>query len=96
MVTSVACAVTRERSTGSLMKTAAERVRYIEDRKLDTRRTERLWVHDSWTHRAIYQVPVDALVLNADNRRFRAERMWAEAQLGRALDPEIDRRTSAR
>ena len=70
------------------MKTAAERVRYIEDRKLDTRRTERLWVHDSWTHRAIYQVPVDALVLNADNRRFRAERMWAEAQLGRALDPE--------
>jgi hypothetical protein len=28
------------------------------------------------------------LILNADNRRFRAEKLWAEESLGRALDPE--------
>ena len=31
----------------------------------------------------MFEVPVDALMLNPDNRRFRAERMWAEEQLGR-------------
>ncbi len=36
----------------------------------------------------VWSVPVDALVLNVDNRRFRAERMWAEEQLGHDLDPE--------
>ncbi|MFJ4755006.1 hypothetical protein [Streptomyces sp. NPDC088763] len=33
-------------------------------------------------------MPVEGLLLNADNRRFRAERMWAEEHLGRQLDPE--------
>ena len=31
---------------------------------------------------------MDALVLNVDNRRFAVERLWAQEQLGRSLDPE--------
>ena len=31
---------------------------------------------------------MDSLVLNVENRRFRAERMQAEELLGRPLDPE--------
>jgi hypothetical protein len=70
------------------MKTPAERTQYIGQRKRPTNRRERLWVRDDWTDMEVFEVPVDALVLNADNRRFRAERMWAEHQLGRSLDPE--------
>lgn len=70
------------------MKTSEERRQLIEDRRKDTERTERLWVRDDWSELKVWNVPVDALVLNADNRRFRAERMWAEEQLGRELDPE--------
>ena len=36
----------------------------------------------------MWEVPVDALALNVDNRRFAAERLWAQEQLERSLDPE--------
>lgn len=53
-----------------------------------TRPPERLWVRDQWRQFPVIQVPVEALALNVDNRRFAAERTWAEEQLNRALDPE--------
>lgn len=70
------------------MRTAAERVQYINERMREVGRTERMWIRDAWREFPIVLVPVDGLLINADNRRFRAERMWAEAQLGRSLDPE--------
>ena len=66
----------------------SDRVQIIETRARETEITVRLWVHDRWTTFDVQQVPVDALVLNVDNRRFRAERLWAEEMLGRSLDPE--------
>jgi hypothetical protein len=68
--------------------TADERTEIIEQRKHATGRKARLWVRGQWTEFAIYQVPVDALVLNVDNHRFAAERRLVEEQLGRSLDPE--------
>jgi hypothetical protein len=70
------------------MRTVAEREVYIQQRQRPTGRSARLWARDAWRDFEIFEVPVDGLVLNVDNRRFRAERMWAEAQLGRSLDPE--------
>ena len=48
----------------------------------------RLWVVGEWKNVPIVKVPVTALVLNIDNRRFSAERRLFESQLGRTLDPE--------
>lgn len=70
------------------MKIAAERIQTIAERKRPTERVERLWIRNSWETLAVHTVPEDVLVLNVENRRFRAERMLAEEQLGRALDPE--------
>ncbi|WP_328381137.1 hypothetical protein OHQ88_27940 [Micromonospora zamorensis] len=70
------------------MKTQAERIQQIAQRSTRTARKERLWVRDAWREFEIFEVPVDLLVLNIDNRRFRAERMWAEDKLGSFLDPE--------
>lgn len=70
------------------MRTAVERQAYIDERRRSTGRTTRLWARDAWRDFEVFEVPVDGLVLNVDNRRFRAERMWAEAQLGRSLDPD--------
>jgi hypothetical protein len=67
---------------------ADERGRTIEQRKEKTDRFARLWCKDEWKDFPIYRVPVDALLLNADNRRFAAERKLAEEQLGHSLDPE--------
>jgi hypothetical protein len=53
------------------VRTAAERVQYIKDRMLDADRTERMWIHDTWRQSPIVKVPVDGLLINADNRRFR-------------------------
>ena len=36
----------------------------------------------------VVRVPVSALVLNIDNRRFAVERQFFEQQLGHSLDPE--------
>jgi hypothetical protein len=68
---------------------AEERTRVIEARKQHaTRPSERLWARDQWRDFDVWQVPVEALALNVDNRRFAAERSLAEANLGHALDPE--------
>lgn len=71
-----------------MIKSAAEREQIIGERKRGTERLARLWVRDQWRDFEIVEVPVEALLLNVDNRRFRAERMWAEEKLGRSLDPE--------
>lgn len=70
------------------MKTAAERTQAIENRKTPCDEKAKLWIQDGWSLREVWRVPVDALVLNVDNRRFAAERLWAQEQLGRSLDPE--------
>lgn len=70
------------------MRTAEERRQYLEQVKRPANRTERVWAYDDWQEFPIVAVPVDGLLINVDNRRFRAERMWAEAHLGRSLDPE--------
>jgi hypothetical protein len=68
---------------------AEERKHLIQARKqAATRPPERLWVRDQWREFPVIQVPVEALALNVDNRRFAAERTWVEEQLDRALDPE--------
>lgn len=54
----------------------------------ETGRTIELWVGDRRKEFEIRIVPVEALVLNVDNRRFRAERLWVDEELGRPLDPE--------
>jgi hypothetical protein len=69
-------------------KTAAERIQAIETRKTSCEERAKLWIQDGWSLRPVWKVPVDALVLNVDNRRFAAERLWAQEQLGRSLDPE--------
>ncbi len=48
----------------------------------------RLWVRDEWRLFDIWQVPVEALLLNADNYRFAVERALMEEKLGHELDPE--------
>jgi hypothetical protein len=68
--------------------TPDERRRMIEHRGQETGRQERLWVRDHWREFEISQVPVEALMLNVDNRRFSAERTLVEEKLGHPLDPE--------
>ena len=51
-------------------------------------REAKLWVLDTWMDIPVKRVPVSALVLNIDNRRFAAERQHFEEQLGHWLDPE--------
>ena len=48
----------------------------------------RLWVLGEWKNIPVLRVPVSALVLNIDNRRFAAERQLFEQQLGHNFDPE--------
>jgi hypothetical protein len=67
---------------------AAERTAAIQQRRQSTGRTQRLWVRDGWREFPVYEVPVDALLLNVDNRRFAAERKLIEAEIDRTLDPE--------
>jgi hypothetical protein len=68
---------------------AEERTQLIEARRQAAARPpERLWVRDQWREFEVWQVPVEGLLLNVDNRRFAAERSWVEETLGRALDPE--------
>ncbi len=68
--------------------TPDERSHLIDARKQPTGRKERLWVRDVWREFDIWQVPVEALLLNVDNRRFAAERTLIEERLGHELDPE--------
>ena len=67
---------------------ATERRQAIESRSEPTDRTVRLWCKDQWRDFPVTRVPVDALLLNVDNRRFAAERTLMESALGHSLDPE--------
>lgn len=68
--------------------TPDERRQLIDARKQATGRKERLWARDIWREFDIWQVPVEGLLLNVDNRRFAAERTLIEEKLGHELDPE--------
>ena len=67
---------------------ANQRSQEIKDRSERTDRTVRLWCKDQWRDFQVMRVPVNALLLNVDNRRFAAERTLMESQLGHPLDPE--------
>lgn len=67
---------------------ADERTRLVAQRKEATERRVRLWCKDTWREFPVFRVPVEALLLNVDNRRFAAERRLHEEQLGHSLDPE--------
>lgn len=56
----------------------------------ERRRTIRLWCKGNWRDFPVYQVPTSALLLNIDNRRFAAERLQYERDLGHSLDPETN------
>jgi hypothetical protein len=68
--------------------TPDERRQLIDTRKQATGRKERLWARDTWREFDVWQVPVEALLLNVENRRFAAERSLIEEKLGHELDPE--------
>jgi hypothetical protein len=67
---------------------AAERTAMLADQKRATGRTHRVWARDEWRDFEVWEVPVDVLLLNVDNRRFAAERKLMEEKLGRSLDVE--------
>ena len=67
---------------------ATQRREAIENRSESAERTVRLWCKDRWRDFPVERVPVDALLLNVDNRRFAAERSLMESQLAHPLDPE--------
>ena len=48
----------------------------------------KLWVLGRWRSAPVKLVPVSALILNVENKRFAAERELFQQQLGRSLDPE--------
>ena len=67
---------------------ATQRREAIDNRSESAERSVRLWCKDRWRDFLVMRVPVDALLLNVDNRRFAAERSLMESQLGHPLDPE--------
>ena len=70
---------------------AQQRKRLIDERRTALEgRTYRLWCKDLWREFDVFRVPVEALLLNVDNRRFSAERKLVEEQIGRSLDPEAN------
>ncbi len=68
--------------------TPEERTKAIADRAQAVGRTDRKWVKGAHQLFDVLRVPVDYLILNADNRRFRAEKLGWEEELGRPLDPQ--------
>jgi hypothetical protein len=65
----------------------AERTSQIADRRDNAGFSERLWCKDSWMNFPVWRVPVEALLLNPDNKRFTTSRSLIEHALGRSLDP---------
>jgi hypothetical protein len=53
-------------------------------------RSERIWTKTDFEDFRVYKVPTELLILNASNRRFRAEALEVEEELGRRLDPDGD------
>lgn len=47
----------------------------------------KIWIRDAWAYRPVWEVPIERLVLNVDNKRFSSERELVEHKLGRPLDP---------
>ena len=69
---------------------ASQRRQLVETRSESAERTVRLWCKDRWRDFPVVRVPVDALLLNVDNRRFAAERTLMESKLGpRARSREL-------
>lgn len=68
--------------------TPEERTKAISNTAEEVGRTDRKWVKGAHQLFPIFRVPVDYLILNADNRRFRAEKLGWEEELGRPLDPQ--------
>jgi hypothetical protein len=68
--------------------TPDERRQMIDLRKTLANYQARLWARDDWRYFDVWQVPVEALLFNIDNRRFAAERKLVEEKLGHDLDPE--------
>jgi hypothetical protein len=68
-----------------------ERAKTLADRReLLDGRSERIWTKTDFEDFDVYRVPTELLVLNASNRRFRAEAQEVEDELGRRLDPDGD------
>jgi hypothetical protein len=72
----------------ALIKDAVDRAREEAKKTSVLLRHERLWCKDTWRLFEVFQVPVDGLVFNIDNRRFVAERKLMEEKLDHSLDPE--------
>jgi hypothetical protein len=72
--------------------TPEQRVADINDRRQpagppDRQAQHKVWVRDAWTYYPVWEVPIERLVLNVDNKRFGAEKELVEYRLGRPLDP---------
>lgn len=53
----------------------------------DKQAQHKIWVRDGWAYYDVWQVPIERLVLNVENKRFSSERELVEHKLGRPLDP---------
>lgn len=53
----------------------------------DKQAQHKIWVRDDWAYYDVWQVPIERLVLNVNNKRFSSERELVEHKLGRPLDP---------
>ena len=69
---------------------SAERTVALVERRREAGRTERIWTTGEFANFDVYRVPTELLVLNASNRRFRAEAQGIARQLDHPLDPEQD------
>jgi hypothetical protein len=72
--------------------TPEQRIADIDARKhsagtSDHQAQHKVWVRDGWTYYPVWQVPIERLLLNVENKRFGAEREMVEHRLGRPLDP---------
>ena len=72
--------------------TPEQRIADIEARKRPviqdgTEIQHKIWIRDAWAYRPVYDVPIERLVLNVENKRFSSERELVEHKLGRPLDP---------
>jgi hypothetical protein len=67
---------------------ADERTKLIAEHRDKTDRTVRLWCKGVRKDFPVIRVQTKALLLNPDNRRFHAEKLLMENQLGHSLDPE--------
>lgn len=67
---------------------AEERTKRIAEHGEQTDRKIRLWCKGERKDFLVVRVEVEALLLNPDNRRFHAEKLLMENQLGHSLDPE--------